>query len=378
MSDRAFTLFTVRGIPIRLHWSLILFVPYVAFVAASQFLFIASSLDLPRGALRLPPLVWGVILALGLLVSVVLHELAHCAVAVASGARVRSITLMMLGGVSHVERELRPGREAWMAFAGPLASFALALLGYTVYRFAPIAEETGAAVLVFSLTNAVLGAFNLLPAYPMDGGRILRGLLARGMGPARATRVATTVSRVLAAALGLFALLQYNLLLVLIAAFVYMAASAERARLEVRGLLQGMPVSAFMSRRLGDVRPDELAGDVARRLIADDLPAARVVVEEWGDHEPAALHTVGIVTQSDLARRAVRGWDAPVAASMQRDLPRVHPDADATSTLDALASGAPAVLVVDDGDGVIGLVTPHDVQRAVALGSFPASQAGMR
>src|SRR5690242_8509664 len=121
MFSRGFTLFRVRGIPVEIHISLILFLPYVAFVTASEFMAIAGALGIPREAIHAPPLVWGAILAVGLFVSVLLHELSHALVALRSGGKIRSILLMMLGGVTQLEGDVRPEREAWMAFAGPLA-----------------------------------------------------------------------------------------------------------------------------------------------------------------------------------------------------------------------------------------------------------------
>lgn len=364
MFQHALTIFRVRGIPIRLHVSLLLFVPYVIFFATYQFLGLAETLDLPRAALRLPPYAWGAILGVGLLASIVLHELAHCAVALSSGAKVHSITLMMLGGVSRLEKDVRPEREAWMAFAGPLTSFGLGLLGYLGYRFAPVSAEVGVALLVLGGINVMLGIFNLLPAFPMDGGRVLRGLLAKRMGRVRATRIATTVGRAMAILFGLYGLLSLNLLLVFIAFFIYAGASAERTRFEMQDVLRGIPVTAFMDPRLGEAHAFEPAAEVARRLFAAHLVGAKIVREEGG-----APRTVGVVTADDLARRAAAARGVPVEAAM-RDLPKVHESDDATDAIEAFGEGAPAVLVLDARDDVVGLVTPEDVRRAAMLGAL--------
>ena len=100
MLDRGLTILRIRGIPVRLHPSLIVFLPYLVFVATRQLDSVARLLGIPRDDFPLPPLAWGVILAVGLFVAVLAHELCHSLVAIRSGARVRSITLMMLGGVS--------------------------------------------------------------------------------------------------------------------------------------------------------------------------------------------------------------------------------------------------------------------------------------
>ncbi|WP_437287031.1 site-2 protease family protein [Sorangium sp. So ce406] len=375
MLDHGLTVLRIRGIPIKLHITLLIFLPYVAYVAASQFSLIASSLEIPLESLRLPPLAWGAILAVGLFVAVLAHELAHSFVALRNGVRVRSITLMMLGGVSLMERD-DPEHEAWMAFAGPLMSFGIALGSYGAYRLLPGPAEVRAALLAFALTNAIIGAFNLLPAFPMDGGRVLRGLLRRRLGPVRATRVATAVGRGMAVVFGLFGLLSWNFILVLIAVFVYMGASSEQARSSTRELLRGVPVARFMTDRLGDAYADESPRAVAERLLRDNLVGARVIDEPAGGE---GRREIGVVTVWDLARQLGRGVaPATVGAVMPVDVPRARADDDASRSIDVLASGeASAVAVLDGGEHVIGLVTTAEIQRALALaGALGAPRAG--
>ncbi|MDI1450606.1 site-2 protease family protein [Polyangium sp. 6x1] len=370
MLDRGWTIFRIRGIPVKLHVTLVLFLPYVAFVTSSQFKAIAEAVDLPQDALHLPPLVWGTILAIGLFVSILLHELAHCLVAVSNGVRVRSITLMMLGGVSRMERDVRPEREAWMAFAGPLSSFGIAVVCWLA-SLLPLLAEVRVAFLALALANVVLGAFNLLPAFPMDGGRVLRGLLSSRLGIRRATSVAATIGKGMAVLFGLFGLLSFNVLLVLIAVFVYMGAAGEQGRAQWRQVLEGLPVAEVMTARLGEAHADERAGEVARRLFRQNLAGALVVDGEH-EHDHAELapdHVLGVVTAWDLARPELhRAPDATVGKAMRTDVPRVHTRDDAAATLDALVNGdAEAVLVLDEGEHVVGLVTPADLQRALAL-----------
>jgi len=231
MFEHGLTILRVRGIPIRLHLSLLVFLPYVAYAATRQFGAIARSFGVTPDEVHLPPLLWGFLLAVGLFVAVLIHELAHSLVALRSGARVQSITLMMLGGVSLIEGELPPAKEAWMAFAGPLASFVLAGASYLVYSFAPLPTEVLVALLAFAFTNAVLGVFNLLPAFPMDGGRVLRGLLATRLGRERATVVASRIGQGMAVLFAVYGLWTWNLILVLIAWFVWSGAAAARDQL---------------------------------------------------------------------------------------------------------------------------------------------------
>jgi Zn-dependent protease len=373
MLDQGVTLLRVRGIPVRLHWSLLLFLPYVAYLAMRQLDYVASLLGVPMDAFRVPPLVWGVVLAVGLFVAVLVHELAHSLVAVKSGARVRSITLMMLGGVSLIEGDLPPGREAWMAFAGPLASFVIAGLSYALYDLASLPAEASAAVLAFAMTNAVLGVFNLLPAFPMDGGRVVRGLLARWIGKERATVAAARLGQAMAVAFALYALWSFNLILLLIAWFVYSGAEAERGRLSIRHALEGVPVRDLMSERLGEAGAWEPVHDVLLRLIRGGMAGARV----WGPEpraEPSGngggSRLLGVVTTDGLEGAAARsGAGVPVTAAMSAHLPEAHPWDEAAQALQPLSTGeAPAIVVVDAADEVVGLVTPTEIRRAAALG----------
>ncbi len=233
MFEHGLTIFRVRGIPVRLHASLLVFLPFIALMATRQLGYVAATLGIPREAFHLLPLVWGAILAVGLFVAVLAHELCHSLVAIRSGARVRSITLMMLGGISFIEGDLPPGREAWMALAGPLGSFAIAAASYALFRLLPLPPEALAALFAFATTNALLGVFNLLPAFPLDGGRVLRGLLARRVGHDRATAAAAWIGKIVAVAIAVYAVLTLNLVLVLIAWFVYAGAGAEQHRLPV-------------------------------------------------------------------------------------------------------------------------------------------------
>ncbi|MCC6551974.1 MAG: site-2 protease family protein [Polyangiaceae bacterium] len=365
MFDRGLTVLRIRGIPIKLHVTLLIFLPYVAFVASTQFSAIAAAVGVPREALRLPPLAWGLILAVGLFVAILAHELAHSLVALKNGIRVRSITLMMLGGVSQIEEE-DPEHEAWMAFAGPLTSLGIAAAFYALQRLIPGRSEVDVALLAFAITNAFLGVFNLLPAFPMDGGRVLRGVLSRRIGRDRATRVATSIGKGMAVLFGLWGLLSYNFILILIAVFVYMGASAEQGRLGARDLMRGLPALQLMTDRLADAYADESAPALAERLLRDNLVGARVI----GSPAPGApAREIGVVTAWDLSRPTERGdRPATVGAAIPPALPRVHARDDASPTIAALASGEiGAIAVLDDLEHVIGIITPAEIQRALAL-----------
>ena len=205
----AWTIARVKGIPIRLHFTLLLFLPYVTYVVTAQFRVFAEWIGIETTAMTLPPLFWGALLAIGLFVGILLHELAHSVIAISSGARVHSITLMILGGISRIVGDIRsPAREAWMAAAGPLTSLAIGLVSFLLYLvLKPFAGGLAVSAFVFAWINVILAVFNFLPAFPMDGGRILRAALTPSMGRLRATRTAAMVGKGMAILFGLLGML---------------------------------------------------------------------------------------------------------------------------------------------------------------------------
>lgn len=194
-------------------------------------LYAGFSVSLEQGVFRgFLALVLNVLMLLLVFVSVGLHELGHSFVAIRKGCRVRQITLMFIGGAAQMERlPSRPRDEILMAAAGPMVSLAI---GFTMLPFSSWVYRGGFEVmgnLLFYLgaLNLVLAGFNLAPAFPMDGGRILRAALTGRMGRLRATRIASQIGRLLAVFMGLFGLMNGQWFLVAIAFFIYVSAGAE-------------------------------------------------------------------------------------------------------------------------------------------------------
>ena len=238
------TLLHFRGIPIRAHWTLLLVLPYLAFVLSVQFKSLPDLAGIEQGSIVLPPLLWGVILALGLFASVALHEMAHSVIAIRFGGRVRAITLMLLGGASQITHmPPRPRYEGLMALAGPATSLALGALFLLLQHAMAIGPaDVQMGLFYLGYMNVALGLFNLVPVFPMDGGRILRAALAARMGGLRATLVAAGIGRAAAILMGLLGLWTGNVLLILIAVFVYFGAGAEATSARVREALEGLQI----------------------------------------------------------------------------------------------------------------------------------------
>jgi CBS domain-containing protein len=285
-----------------------------------------------------------------------------------AGGRVRSITLMLLGGVSRIERmPPRWTNEALMAAAGPAVSL---LLGGLLLLAERVVHQADLHVALFYLAwlNVVLGVFNLLPAFPMDGGRVLRALLAGRLGMTRATRIAATVGRVGAVMLGLLGALNGSFMLMLIAIFLYTGASYEERAHELHELIAPMRVTELMAAPAPSVRLDDTLGDAAERM----RRASRldVIVVD------AAGLPVGVLRSGELADRdAVQRAMTRVDAIGDRFAPAViaRPDEKAEVALErARERGVDHVIVVaptPSGPTVVGLIGPSDVEHAVALRS---------
>lgn len=191
----------IFGIPVKIHFTFLLIIPFLAWVFGSNFGIIAERAGIPLENLLLNPFLSGLIMALALFFSVLLHELAHSRVAQNQGIAVNSITLMLFGGVAHLEEGMEdPKKELVIAMAGPLTSLiigATLLIVFSIYplQFFPDLKVMG---IYLGQINIFLAFFNLIPAFPTDGGRIMRSLLTRRSSYLDATRIATTVGRIFA------------------------------------------------------------------------------------------------------------------------------------------------------------------------------------
>jgi len=206
--------FRLFGVPIRLHFTFLLLLVFLLFIGIGERQSGAST----------------AIYVLALFASVLLHELGHALVARRFGIRTVEIVMFPIGGVSRPDRPPNSRDELWIALAGPAVNFliagAIALWAWQRNEFAPIStllQPTDANLAQrIGVGNLVLALVNLAPAYPMDGGRILRPLLSRWRPEDEATRIAAATGQALAVALGLFGLLSASFMLVFIAMFVYL------------------------------------------------------------------------------------------------------------------------------------------------------------
>ncbi len=308
----------------------------------------------------------GVSLVLAIFAVIVVHELGHALVARHYGIATRDIMLLPIGGIASMERMPdKPRQELAVALVGPVINLVIAaliwvgieLVGGTT-RLADATTLGGALATQLMWINVGLAVFNLIPAFPMDGGRALRALLAMRMGPERATNIAASLGRVFAIAIGFLGLF-YNPLLLLIAVVVWSGASQERALVQLKSAISGVPVSAAMLRRVEAVTPDQPLEDAAALLVRGGLNQLPVI-----DHGMP----VGVITRSDVATAlAHAGPEATVATAPQHQIVTVSPADSLDAVLDRLRQEPDSVALVVDHGLPVGVLTAEHLAAYVAL-----------
>ncbi|MEZ4333770.1 MAG: site-2 protease family protein [Myxococcota bacterium] len=345
----------VRGIAVYVHAT---FLVLLAVVIVSHWI---SSQD---GAKAIE----GAAFILALFGCVVLHEFGHALTALRFGVRTRDITLYPIGGVARLERmPEEPVQELLVALAGPAVNVAIALGLFVVWRLgaslgaleAPsLTDGTLLGRLLF--INLALAAFNLLPAFPMDGGRVLRAGLATRMDYNRATRIAASAGQAMALVFGLIGFF-YNPFLMFIALFVWVGAAQEAGLVEMRTALHGIPVVRAMETLFRVLAPD----DPLERAVEETLssPQQDFPVVEQG-------RVVGLLTRRDLLEGlARRGARSSVADSMQREFATIDASELLETAIQRLEGGSARTIPVTRGGALVGLVTVENVGELVAIRS---------
>jgi Zn-dependent protease/CBS domain-containing protein len=327
----------------------------------------------------------GVLLTLAIFASVVLHELGHALTAARFGVRTRSITLLPIGGVARLERmPERPRQELAIAIAGPAVTFAIIAALYLVLSAtgspvtlpttpaapAPPTGSLGSFVAQVMWVNVVLLVFNLLPAFPMDGGRVVRAALAMRMTFARATEIAARLGKTFAllfALAGLFVV--SNPFLVVIAVFVWLSAAAEAAAAQLKATVGDVPVARAMItaiRTLSATQPVSAAVDEVRSGFQHDFP----VVDDHDGHAVA-----GVLTRETLLKALTDGRaNATVGDVMERSFSATTPDESIERALERLQMCHCRTLPVLRGRELVGLLTAEKISEFVMIAT--AARAG--
>jgi Zn-dependent protease/CBS domain-containing protein len=312
-----------------------------------------------------------VIYFLSLFLCVLLHEFGHILMARQFGIRTPDVILLPIGGVARLERLAEePRQEFLIALAGPAVTLAIALglgvwLGSTgiplIWPWAGAEIQEASLWQALFSTNVALLLFNLLPAYPMDGGRVLRSVLAVRIGMVRATRLAASVGQGLAMVAGVYGLLRSQPILILIAVFVYFGAAQEAAMVETRAAGRGIVVDQMMITRFVTL-PVYATLRHAVDLLLEGEQREFPVVDNTGAVE-------GLLTRDHLIRALTdRGPDSPVSEAMARDVPLLPLGLAFEDAMSRLrASGLPALPVVDDTRHLVGLLTMDNITDLILI-----------
>ena len=345
------------GVPIRLHFTFVLLLVFLLFIGVG---------DRQSGAMT-------ALYILALFASVLLHELGHTLVARRYGIRTIEIVMYPIGGVSRPERQPAAREEFWIALAGPMVNLLIAAVlvawltahqGFLAIK--ELAEPTDANLAQrIALGNLALCVFNLLPAYPMDGGRLLRSFLARHRSEEEATRIAASAGRALAFLMGLAGLLWGNFMLIFVALFVYLGAFQEGAAARSRILTAGYNVGAAMITDFRTLPHDATirdAGDMLLKTSQHDFPVT---------HGAAVI---GLLTRAALVRAMMSaGPEAYVAGVMDRDFLRLAPELSLSGVVPQLSTAGGCALVMDGEDRLVGVLTTEHLSEFLLL-----RQAGLK
>ena len=325
----------------------------------------------------LPAAVAAVLMTCLVFLCVVLHEFGHAFAARHYGIRTPDITLYPIGGVARIERmPEKPWEEVVIALAGPMVNVViatglwLALFGLTLPTPERLSHAGSGIAEVLLVVNVMLLLFNLLPAFPMDGGRVLRAFMAMSMGHDRATQIAARVGQMLAVGLGFAGMfgisalgIHGNPMLILVAIFVFTAAANEAAASQMKSISRGLPVSEAMVTEFKALpRNASLAeaADVLLHTSQHEFP----VVDPDGTLR-------GLFTRSELvlALRA-SGPAAPVSDVMQTDFPAIHPRTLLEEAFQMMQARESSALPVTDDDGIlVGLFTLENVGEMLMVKS---------
>jgi stage IV sporulation protein FB len=344
-----YTIGRIAGTEIKVHLTFVLFVAWIALM------------EYQRGGP--PAAIYATVFLLALFLCIVLHEFGHILMARRFGVRTPDVILLPIGGVARLERiPDEPKQELLIALAGPAVTLAIALLIYCVILVAgdqPALRDPTIGDISFldrlMVVNVYLLLFNLIPAFPMDGGRVLRALLASRLGLLRGTRIAATLGQILATAGGLYGISAQQPILILVAFFVFLGAGAEVSAVEARAAGEGLSVGQMMVTNFRTLPVHASLSDAVDLLLSGEQREFPVV-DNYGRIE-------GILTRDNLIKGLSKhGSGSPVAEAMTSGVPPVPLTLGFQEALDRLRSSRlPALPVTDPAGALVGLLTSDNI-----------------
>lgn len=367
---RSYRVGTLFGIPFRLDITFLLILPVFAWLLGGQLGTAVTALedlfgvgiDAEAVTAGRRPWLLGLVAALALFACVTLHELGHAVVAQALGYEMESITLWLLGGLAKPAELPRDWLdEFWIAVAGPAVNLVIAGGCLLVVAVVPVGDVFLFLLLYLAVLNVALAVFNMLPVFPLDGGRVLRALLARTRPYARATRQAAAVGKAGAVVLGLLGLLAFNPILIAIALFVYVAATAETRQMLLDAAFEGVHVESVMTPA---AQLETVEADTTVEALLDRMLASRHLGYPVLDDDTF----VGVVTLEDVQSTALTAGVVEAVMTPRSELETVHPDTEVREAFELLdTSGVGRLPVVDEHGTLVGIVTRTDLVRSFRI-----------
>ena len=367
---------SLAGVPVRLHITFLLIIPVFSYVIGSDITYTVGlleavygteNLDISLLAAGMTPYLLGGAITLCLFAAVFLHEMAHCLTAMRYGHKVNEVTLMLLGGISEIDDRGRstPKSEFWTAISGPLASLFIGILSgavaYALVGFTALSAESPLPDLILfyifgylGILNIFLFLFNMIPAFPMDGGRILRGLLSLRYSRTRATKTASDIGKVFAVLFAVAGIIWLNFLLILIALFVFLGATQENSMTVLSERIKAVKVTDVMNTDVAYVHDTDSLDDVASRLVSQKVTGCPVI-NDLG-------HVLGMISIHDIAGRT----DTSVMTAggvISGDIFGVTANATLYDAMLMMSDKEVSVLPVFEGTEIIGLVSSEMILR---------------
>lgn len=352
----SFKIFSISGIPVELHISFLLLIIIIFALAFSGIftLYVAFLIVL-------------------LFVTVVIHEFSHSYVAKRYGVPVERIILLPIGGVSSMgEIPKDPGQELKIAVAGPLTNIIIAFIcliglfitggiaSLSVSSFFISNTQTADLNLFLSNflgINLVLGIFNLLPAFPMDGGRVLRAFLARKMSYVKATKTAATIGKQFAILMAIFGIF-FNFILILIAIFIYIGADQEYKAIMISSMLEGLYVSDIMTRNVATLNLDTSVSEALNTMFRQRHMGYPVMEED---------ELVGIITFDDISRIPENERNIPIKDIMSKNLILARPDEPVFNAFEKISRNNIGRLPVTENGKLTGIISKTDIVKSLEM-----------
>lgn len=308
-------------------------------------------------------------LIVGIFCFVTMHELCHSLVARRFGISVREITLLPIGGVSSMTKmPEKPIQEFTISIAGPASNIFVILVFYYPLKYIlgqdvllhPLSTATWPLTIAYLYwINLMLAAFNLIPAFPMDGGRILRAVLARRLGYQKATKIAVNFGHIFALVFAYLGITRFNIILIAISIFIYTAASGEETQVDIKETLKKFKVRDILPRDFFTLDPDATMAKVLELIFhshQEDFP----IVEEG--------RLVGFMTRQDTITAIHQfGTGRIVRDVMRNTFPRARDTDSLEQVQNIMQENEIRALPVMRGDEVSGVITLEDIGRVYAM-----------